>query len=57
MPQAPPGFSRSHQTRRAGLTPWIANRFPLVLSSFALKIKRLEPGVFLTAVTQYVTDL
>ena len=57
MPQAPPGFSRPHQTRRAGLTPWIANRFPLVLSSFALKIKRLEPGVFLTAVTQYVTDL
>ena len=44
------------------LKPRIANRFRLVLSSSALKIKRLLPaptetGVLLIAVNQYVTDL
>ena len=51
-----------HNRPSAGVTPWIVNRFRLVLSSSALKIKRLAPapaetGVFLIAVTQYVTDL
>ena len=44
------------------LKPWIASRFRLVLSSSALKIKRLAPapaeaGIFPIAVNQYVTDL
>ena len=48
--------------RPGALTPWIADRVRLVLSSLALKIKRLLPapaetGVFPIAVNQYVTDL
>ena len=51
-----------HNRPGAGATPWIANRFRLVLSSSALKIKRLAPalaetGVFPIAVNQDVTDL
>ena len=53
-----------HNRPGAGVTlkPWIVNRFCLVLSSLALKIKRLLPapaeaGIFLIAVNQYVTDL
>ena len=53
-----------HNRPGAGVavTLWIANRFRLVLSSSALKIKRLLPalaetGVSLIAVNRYVTDL